>query len=124
MQSLIQSKLTLILSALAVLAFISISAYIFVLKKNLEVANETIIAKEETIQRQKFQIEGFIVSINNQNEAISKLEVKTSEAIATIATQTPKIVEKYSTIKVKDETCESKLKAINEVFSTFNGGNK
>lgn len=124
MLSLIQSKLTLILSALAVLAFISISAYIFVLKKNLEVATSSIIAKEETIQRQKFQIEGFIVSINNQNEAISKLEVKTQEAISTISTMTPKIVEKYSTIKVKDETCESKLKAINEVFSTFNGGNK
>lgn len=124
MLSLIQSKATLILSIIAFLIISAVASYIFILKSNLAIANETIIAREETIQRQQFQIEGFIVSINNQNEAISKLEVKTSEAIATIATQTPKIVEKYSTIKVKDETCESKLKAINEVFSTFNGGNK
>lgn len=124
MLSLIQSKATLILSIIAFLIISAVASYIFILKSNLAIANETIIAREETIQRQKFQIDGFIISINNQNEAISKLEVKTSEAIATIATQTPKIIEKYSTIKVKDETCESKLKAINEVFSIFNGGNQ
>jgi len=124
MLSLIQSKLTLILSVVAFLIISAVASYIFILKSNLALANETIVSREETIQRQKFQIDGFIISINNQNEAISKLEVKTSEAIKVISESTPKIVEKYSTIKVKDETCESKLKAINEVFSAFNGGNK
>lgn len=124
MIEMIQSKLTLILSVAAFLIISSMASYIFILKSNLAIANEKIIAREETIKSQKFQIDGFIISINNQNDAISKLEVKTSEAIKVMSETTPKIVEKYSTIKVKDLTCESKLKAINEVFTTFNGGSQ
>ena len=71
------------------------------------------------IEMQKLQISAFVTAIDKQNEAIEGLKVSTLSGIDAISNKAKTVETRYSTVKVKDDTCEAKLQAYNELIGVF-----
>ena len=71
------------------------------------------------IEMQKLQISAFVTAIDKQNEAIEGLKVSTLSGIDAISNKAKTVETRYNTVKVKDDTCEAKLQAYNELIGVF-----
>lgn len=76
------------------------------------------------IEMQKLQISAFVGAINRQNEAISKLHVDMQQGVAEVAEKAKNVETRYNTVKVKDNTCEAKLQAYEDLLRVFAGRDK
>ena len=71
------------------------------------------------IEMQKIQISSFVSAIDRQNEAIEGLRISTKVGIDAVANKAKTAEIRYSTVKVKDDSCEAKLAAYNELIGLF-----
>ena len=71
------------------------------------------------IEMQKLQISSFVSAIDRQNEAIERLRISTKAGIDAVANKANTVETRYSTVKVKDDSCEAKLAAYNELIGLF-----
>ena len=76
------------------------------------------------IEMQKLQISAFVGAIDRQNEAISKLHVDMQQGVAEVAEKAKTVETRYSTVKVKDDTCQAKLQAYEDLLRVFAGRDK
>ncbi|PAF53239.1 hypothetical protein BKH42_06845 [Helicobacter sp. 13S00482-2] len=57
--------------------------------------------------------------LKTQNDAIAKKALDTKNYTDVIAKTQEKIITKYKTIKLKDETCEAKLKGLKDAMDSY-----
>ena len=87
----------------------------------LSIARTEVSEKSAVIALQTLQINGFVGSIDKQNAAIENLKVSTTEGMKEVAEKAKTVEKRYSTVKVKDATCESKLQAYEDMLKVFAG---
>ena len=75
--------------------------------------------KSAVIAMQKLQIDAFTNSIDKQNTAIENLRVSTTDGMKEVADKAKTVEKRYSTVKVKDNTCEAKLQAYEDLLKIF-----
>ena len=71
------------------------------------------------IAMQKLQIGSFVVAVDKQSAAFEELRVSTTEGIKEVAEKAKVVETRYSTVKVKDNTCEAKLQAYEDLLKIF-----
>ena len=76
------------------------------------------------IEMQKLQISAFVGAVDRQNAAIDGLRVDMKQGVADVAEKAKTVETRYSTVKVKDETCQAKLQAYEELLRVFAGRDK
>ena len=106
---------------MAGLAMTLVAAGVWVMSLRAEVGTLEAEADKQAarIEMQKLQISAFVVAIDRQNEAISKLQVDMQQGVAEVAEKAKTVETRYSTVKVKDGSCEAKLAAYNELIGLF-----
>lgn len=87
----------------------------------LSIARTEVSEKSAVIALQTLQINAFVGSIDKQNAAIEDLKVSTTEGMKEVAEKAKTVEKRYSTVKVKDATCESKLQAYEDMLKVFAG---
>ena len=90
----------------------------------LSIARTEVSEKSAVIALQTLQINAFGGSIDKQNAAIEGLKVSTTEGMKEVAEKAKTVEKRYSTVKVKDATCESKLQAYEDMLKVFAGRTK
>lgn len=90
----------------------------------LSIARTEVSEKSAVIALQTLQINAFVGSIDKQNAAIENLKVSTTEGMKEVAEKAKTVEKRYSTVKVKDATCESKLQAYEDMLKVFAGRTK
>ena len=90
----------------------------------LSIARTEISEKSAVIALQTLQINAFVGSIDKQNAAIEGLKISTTEGMKEVAEKAKTVEKRYSTVKVKDATCESKLQAYEDMLKVFAGRTK
>ena len=76
------------------------------------------------IEMQKLQISAFVGAVDRQNAAIDGLRVDMKQGVADVAEKAKTVEKRYSTVTVKDATCESKLQAYEYMLKVFAGRTK
>lgn len=106
---------------LAGLGLVMVGMVVWCLSLRAEVQSLTTeVGKQEAvIAMQKIQISSFVSAIDRQNEAIEGLRISTKAGIDAVANKAKTIETRYSTVKVKDDSCEAKLAAYNELIGLF-----
>ena len=94
---------------------------IIVMWTMLSIARTEVSEKSAAIALQTLQINAFVGSIDKQNAAIEDLKVSTTEGMKEVAEKAKTVEKRYSTVKVKDATCESKLQAYEDMLKVFAG---
>lgn len=94
---------------------------IIVMWTMLSVLRTEVSEKSAVIALQTLQINAFVGSIDKQNAAIEGLKVSTTEGMKEVAEKAKTVEKRYSTVKVKDATCESKLQAYEDMLKVFAG---
>ena len=90
----------------------------------LSVLRTEVSEKSAVIALQTLQINAFVGSIDKQNAAIENLKVSTTEGMKEVAEKAKTVEKRYSTVTVKDATCESKLQAYEDMLKVFAGRTK
>ena len=90
----------------------------------LSIARTEVSEKSAVIALQTLQINAFVGSIDKQNAAIEGLKVSTTEGMKEVAEKAKTVEKRYSTVTVKDATCESKLQAYEDMLKVFAGRTK
>ncbi len=90
----------------------------------LSIARTEVSEKSAVIALQTLQIDGFTKSIDKQNTAIENLRISTTDGMKEVAEKAKTVEKRYSTVKVKDATCESKLQAYEDMLKVFAGRTK
>lgn len=93
--------------------------WIAVLKTQVSKLEDEVAKQHAVIEMQKIQISSFVSAIDRQNEAIEGLRISTKVGIDAVANKAKTIETRYSTVKVKDDSCEAKLAAYNELIGLF-----
>lgn len=108
------------------MAAMLVAAGLWVMKLKTQVSGlEDEVAKQSAvIEMQKLQISAFVVAIDKQNAAIEGLKVSTTEGMKEVAEKAKTVEKRYSTVTVKDATCESKLQAYEDMLKVFAGRTK
>lgn len=111
---------------MAGLAVMLVAAGVWVMLLRAEVGTlEAEVDKQAAhIEMQKLQIGAFVGAIDRQNEAIGKLHVDMQQGVAEVAEKAKTVETRYSTVKVKDETCQAKLQAYEDLLRVFAGRDK
>ena len=106
---------------MAGLAMMLVAAGVWIMLLRAEVGGlEAEVDKQAAhIEMQKLQISAFVTAIDKQNEAIEGLKVSTLSGIDAISNKAKTVETRYSTVKVKDDTCEARLQAYNELIGVF-----
>lgn len=73
------------------------------------------------IEMQKLQISAFVGAVDRQNAAIDGLRVDMKQGVADVAEKAKTVETRYSTVKVKDDTCQAKLEAYEDLLRVFAG---
>ena len=76
------------------------------------------------IEMQKLQISAFVVAVDRQNAAIDGLRVDMKQGVADVAEKAKTVETRYNTVKVKDDTCQAKLEAYEDLLRVFAGRDK
>ena len=97
---------------------------IIVMWTMLSIARTEVSEKSAVIALQTLQISTFVGSIDKQNAAIEGLKVSTTEGMKEVAEKAKTVEKRYSTVTVKDATCESKLQAYEDMLKVFAGRTK
>ena len=97
---------------------------IIVMWTMLSIARTEVSEKSAVIALQTLQIGAFTSSIDKQNAAIENLKVSTTEGMKEVAEKAKTVEKRYSTVTVKDATCESKLQAYEDMLKVFAGRTK
>ena len=90
----------------------------------LSIARTEVSEKSAVIALQTLQISAFVGSIDKQNAAIEGLKISTTEGMKEVAEKAKTVEKRYSTVTVKDATCESKLQAYEDMLKVFAGRTK
>ena len=98
--------------------------YVAMLRTQVSGLESEVARQSAVIEMQKIQISSFVSAIDRQNEAISKLQVDMQQGVATVAEKAKIVETRYSTVKVKDSTCEAKLQAYEDLLRVFAGRDK
>ena len=98
--------------------------WVMILKTQVSGLEDEVAKQSAVIEMQKLQISSFVGAINRQNEAISKLHVNMQQSVAEVAEKAKTVETRYSTVKVKDETCQAKLQAYEDLLRVFAGRDK
>ena len=85
----------------------------------LSIARTEVSEESAVIAMQKLQIGSFVVAVDKQSAAIEELRVNTTEGIKEVAEKAKVVETRYSTVKVKDNTCEAKLQAYEDLLKIF-----
>ena len=111
---------------MAGLAMMLVAAGVWIMLLRSEVGGlEAEIDKQAAhIEMQKLQISAFVGAVDRQNAAIEGLKVSTTEGMKEVAEKAKTVEKRYSTVKVKDATCESKLQAYEDMLKVFAGRTK
>ena len=73
------------------------------------------------IEMQKLQISAFVGAVDRQNAAIDGLRVDMKQGVADVAEKAKTVETRYNTVKVKDDTCQAKLEAYEDLLRVFAG---
>jgi len=107
-----------------VVIFLGGGFYINSLSNDIVLLKKDIATKDATIEIKNGQITALAAAVDRQSEAIKQNALDTKASIDKLAETAPKIIEKYSTIKVKDDSCQAKLDAMNATLDLFYKGTK
>ena len=106
------------------LVIVGMAAWCLLLRAEVASLTAEVGRQEAVIAMQKIQISSFVSAIDRQNEAISKLHVDMQQGVAEVAEKAKTVETRYSTVKVKDETCQAKLQAYEDLLRVFAGRDK
>lgn len=98
--------------------------WVMTLKTQVSGLEDEVAKQSAVVEMQKLQISAFVGAIDRQNEAIGKLHVDMQQGVAEVAEKAKTVETRYSTVKVKDETCQAKLQAYEELLRVFAGRDK
>ena len=98
--------------------------WVMVLRTQVSGLEDEVAKQSAVVKMQKIQISSFVGAIDRQNEAISKLRVDMQQGVAEVAEKAKTVETRYSTVKVKDETCQAKLQAYEDLLRVFAGRDK
>ena len=112
-----------LLAGLGLLA-VGIVAWCMLLRAEVGSLTAEVGRQEAVIAMQKIQISSFVGAIDMQNEAISKLHVDMQQGVAEVAEKAKNVETRYNMVKVKDNTCEAKLQAYEDLLRVFAGRDK
>ena len=98
--------------------------WITVLRTQVSGLEDEVAKQSAVIEMQKIQLSSFVSAIDKQNEAVESLRISTQTGIATVAEKAKTVETRYSTVKVKDNTCEAKLQAYEDLLRVFAGRDK
>ena len=106
---------------MAGLAMMLVAAGVWIMLLRAEVGGlEAEVDKQAAhIEMQKLQISAFVGAVDRQNAAIESLQISTADGLKEVADKSKTIEKRYSTVKVKDETCEAKLEAYQDLLRIF-----
>jgi len=106
----------------AIIFFLSL--WIFSLRSDVAVLTANSEKDQSEIGRLHLQVDSFVGSVNRQNEAVDKMAINVEKAVEAFKNASPKIIEKYSSVQVKDTSCQAELDAIKQTQRIFNGDAK
>ena len=111
---------------MAGLAMMLVAAGVWIMLLRAEVGGlEAEVDKQAAhIEMQKLQVSAFVGAVDRQNAAIDGLRVDMKQGVADVAEKAKTVEKRYSTVKVKDATCESKLQAYEDMLKVFAGRTK
>lgn len=95
--------------------------WVVVLKTQVSGLEDEVAKQSAVIEMQKLQISAFVGAIDRQNNAISKLSVDMKQGVADVAEKAKTVETRYNTVKVKDDTCQAKLEAYEDLLRVFAG---
>ena len=101
------------------LVVVGTGVWIMLLRAEVSSLTAEVSRQEAVIAMQKIQISSFVSAIDRQNEAIEGLRISTKVGIDAVANKAKTIETRYSTVKVKDDSCGAKLAAYNELIGLF-----
>lgn len=105
--------------------FIAMGGYIWYLNNAVDMARLEVNEQKAIVALKEATINGFIGSIDRQNEAIDKITVNTDAANKNMIEVSKTIEGKYTVVPITDRTCEGKVKAYESMLKIFfNGNNK
>ena len=101
---------------MAGLAMILVAAGVWIMLLRAEVDKQA-----AHIEMQKLQISAFVGAVDRQNAAIDGLRIDMKQGVADVAEKAKTVETRYNTVKVKDDTCQAKLEAYEDLLRVFAG---
>ena len=98
--------------------------WVMMLKTQVSGLEDEVAKQSAVIEMQKLQVSAFVGAVGRQNAAIDELRVEMKQSVADVAEKAKTVETRYSTVKVKDETCQAKLQAYEELLRVFAGRDK
>ena len=103
---------------------VAAGVWAMLLKTQVSGLEDEVAKQSAVIEMQKLQISAFVGAVDRQNEAIGKLHVDMQQGVADVAEKAKTVETRYSTVKVKDDTCQAKLQAYEDLLRVFAGRDK
>lgn len=100
---------------------VGMAAMVVVLKTQVSGLEDEVAKQSAVIEMQKLQISAFVGAVDRQNAAIDGLRVDMKQGVADVAEKAKTVETRYNTVKVKDDTCQAKLEAYEDLLRVFAG---
>lgn len=97
---------------------------VMMLKTQVNGLEDEVTKQSAVIEMQKLQISAFVGAVDRQNAAIDGLRVDMKQGVADVAEKAKTVETRYNTVKVKDDTCQAKLEAYEDLLRVFAGRDK
>ena len=98
--------------------------WVMTLKTQVSGLEDEVAKQSAVIEMQKLQISAFVGAVDRQNAAIDGLRVDMKQGVADVAEKAKTVETRYNTVKVKDDTCQAKLEAYEDLLRVFAGRDK
>ena len=103
------------------IGLVAAGVWIMLLRSEVSGLEAAVNEKAAMIEMQKLQISAFVGAVDRQNAAIEELRVDMKQGVADVAEKAKTVETRYSTVKVKDDTCQAKLQAYEDLLRVFAG---
>lgn len=103
---------------------IAAGVWIVLLRAEVGVLEAEVDKQAAHIEMQRLQISAFVGAVDRQNAAIDGLRVDMKQGVADVAEKAKTVETRYNTVKVKDDTCQAKLEAYEDLLRVFAGRDK
>ena len=103
---------------------LAMGGWIWVLKGEVARGELALNEQKAVVAMKELQISAFVASVDKQNAAVEAMRNNVKEATEKMAAVQSKVETKYSTVAVKDGSCEAKVAAYEQVLKIFTGSGK
>ena len=106
------------------MGLVAAGLWVMMLKTQVSGLEDEVAKQSAVIEMQKLQISAFVGAVDRQNAAIDGLRVDMKQGVADVAEKAKTVETRYNTVKVKDDTCQAKLEAYEDLLRVFAGRDK